>query len=383
MGTSDLRLGGRPKKPNRAHPGRVAGAWRAFCRQKLIADAGKGDFAAYAAEYAVLNEAERLELQRMGQVGIAQRLGGAPTSFGAKPSRTRFELAISAREACLDTAAEALQCAEGASAFAARARLAGQRYQETIQWAHAAARHATKQIAAKRTQRNRDLDSFATSDEARLALARIRSVLDLPGEAKPVPSEIGVALEVSPGTAGKADILRRATRLASFLGTSSAHTPGAHKFLSMLMKFWKDVNKPVTRAEAPRIPSSVRNDVECRKAGMCICKGGPGYTVYQVRNSVYASLKAYAPANSNARRLLVHGCFVLRFTCAPEADDTADARHDEVVLHIGLHYLSPFRSTFQRLLMAANPVGEPPPDHRRLYVQARCVLTWFDARGAR
>ena len=98
---------------------------------------------------------------------------------------------------------------------------------------------------------------------------------------------------------------------------------------------------------------------------MCVHEGA-GLRLYYFRNLVLAKMKQIFPPKTDLRAKLVDGFAFLVFHASvmghtdigalPAADQT-------VALHIGMHYLSPYRPTFHRVVLqheCAPVVGKPP-----------------------
>jgi hypothetical protein len=99
---------------------------------------------------------------------------------------------------------------------------------------------------------------------------------------------------------------------------------------------------------------------ECELAGMCVHQGA-GLRLYMFRNIVLATMKRMFPHKSKLREQLLDGFIVVVFhsSVLGHTDVGALPQSDQVVaMHIGMHYLSPYRPTFQQVTVDNASVHE-------------------------
>ena len=97
--------------------------------------------------------------------------------------------------------------------------------------------------------------------------------------------------------------------------------------------------------------------------------------MWKLRSRVIAAMKTAFPSRDKAtKELLASGFVVMRLVGAPLTDDIVALLAEEspfvdIWFHVGFHYFSPYRSSFQQVECIDPPALEPAEG--RTYVQAQ------------
>ena len=279
---------------------RWAGRWRAYCRRRLLEHRGVADFRQWARDYAVLSEAEVLELQRLNEHAIAQRRVGAKTSFGLNVKQTRRARLAAARAALAGAVSVGGRASVATVALLDRAAASGSTMEEAVRAAQASQTASIRMAASLQAEIESELRGFPDTDAGRESSQHLLDFLEGFKNARPIPGELGDVYELSPDVDG--DIISKAKRVAALL---AADSPQSRKLGPALDRFWKELCTTLYDRDCPAVSADHVPDSTCRNAGMCVCLGSPGRAVHDIRVSVYRALKAFAPRGSNNRALLV------------------------------------------------------------------------------
>lgn len=192
----------------------------------------------------------------------------------------------------------------------------------------------------------------------------------LPGIPKdsllPLPTGIGSGVEFA------ADLdqqrkRQRCSAVAAMAAYNVSHDPRTPH--TAIDSSWQAFSETLREHDCPGHAGSYTEPPKqpCQDASMCVCSGA-GYDLFLLRNSFFKHLKAVLKGNKLHQALLVEGKLVVRFST--DMDDT------DIWMHIGMHYLRPFRPTWQMVYPVAAPPAEPESvPGLRLYIQA-CVSSY-------
>lgn len=125
---------------------------------------------------------------------------------------------------------------------------------------------------------------------------------------------------------------------------------------------WAEDHKTVMHSSCPAVEADAPLSTPCRDAGICICSG-EGLELYRFRNAILKNMKLTFK-NTSKRALLAEGFIVAHFVnmgaAAGQGHPMADAgiggpALEDLWLHVGMQYFSPYRPTFHRMLQVEDP----------------------------
>ena len=156
--------------------------------------------------------------------------------------------------------------------------------------------------------------------------------------------------------------------------TQTAQTGKVAAALSMANRSGvpKQINQDFVVGHQPEKPDVKMADAvchlpkvaECRKAGVCVCKPETKPRL-RFRNALYAVVKSHFKPNTPNRPLLTDGFLFLKL----EGHNLTTDEESWCFAHVGFSLISPYRLTFQRMALEADP-GELAPRPGRLYLGA-------------
>lgn len=159
-----------------------------------------------------------------------------------------------------------------------------------------------------------------------------------------------------------------------------AHASGATNLGPGLEEGWMQMHQAVTQASGANVfPAEDASDPPpCYEAGVCLCST-EGKALKQVGDKLLKHMRERFKPKSKDRGLLLDGFVVLRIVGGPDTDDYETLLGPggdicEVLLHVGLHYLKPFRPTFLELV-CAEAGNEMPASNGRRYVKVCGIQT--------
>jgi hypothetical protein len=152
--------------------------------------------------------------------------------------------------------------------------------------------------------------------------------------------------------------------------TWESRNVGSTSLGSTMDKAYENLHRTLLHDNCPPITQEVIQS-ECFALGHCVCSED-GKRDKRVVNKTLAFIKFVCPTNSTLRTDLIDGNLVLRLTGLPARDEQLLEAGYEVVeewLHIGMHFQSPFRPTFQVVKPVAD-LGECEPNEKRVYIES-------------
>jgi hypothetical protein len=363
----------RPHKAKRARhkrgpPGRKkprpprGGAWRAFVSQQCKFKQGQANFRQLAALYAELPAVEKARLKEVGRAAhaSAQRLHSKGSAFGrlarqvAQQAAKRRRLALMPGPQGLAGPGSVALCSASGTTFGelapisagngeVKGHIAAARQEQRLVSARCSLDDANvaKQVQAFREGvGKRSLDSFCEQAPG------LREVLT---HVQPIPDRCLQAFDFAPDAASWAAGLASRARAES---TSS-------NLCNALRMLWQYRSLTITHQDKPKLVdlespdekrAAARRD-KCRAEGTCLCCK-EGRQIMHIEGAYLAVLRRFFGVGKAQRQDIVSGAIVVRF-CFPDLLDEW--------YHIGMHYLSPLRSTFLALELVCN-LAELRPD---------------------
>ena len=383
LGIGERRQGGerraepksKPKKPIQKR--RKGGTWNAFVRLATFGRSGVPDLRAIAAMYHAEKRA-RSDLYRaavsLGKAGdgVQKLVPRWKSSFGLR-TREVQRAALRQRRTRVYREVEQLEPAARSTALARHVVDSGAHLARGL----CLARGARRNEAAGKRKRDEDMAISLKKFRDGIGAAKLQEVAasrPLVGRAPlvPEPCSIGVSARLLVAHEDVAKVL------AWSVSNEKKSTLGAN-----LDKFWADLHVMVKDeddvCEGPTEPPTKK----CWQLGVCVC--APGCVLQRRVNAVMSFIKAHCPANSKARAQLATGRLVLRLQSAPrpgagvEEILASESEPQDLWLHIGYHTFSPYASTYMEV-EPTEPLGEAPPDERRVYVRTKLAfLTMHNA----
>ncbi|CAK0827625.1 unnamed protein product, partial [Prorocentrum cordatum] len=301
---------------------RPGGAWRAFCREKLLESGGRADFALWSVEYCTLPPEEKARLTEIGQLATVAGRSGASThrsSFGATPSEASREakrnkiMHDAIQKVDLNPAELVLQSVEG-----------------SIPSLEEALTSCRAVVRGRREKAQSTLEGDVTA---------IREFCEDKGKA-PV-SDVEGQLP-----------------LASVL--KFVAVPASGKIRAVEPDF--DIGVHLGRAVSWAVP-------KYKTSG--ICQALEAFNEWAHDFIRHDAAPTEQPGLRTKRALVDEGRLVVKFSGRPDGDDLDDDLFGfslDAWLHVGMMHWSPYRPTF----MTAKPVDalvELPPREDRVYIK--------------
>lgn len=336
------------------------GRWRAFVRQTTLGTTGTPCLRTLATVYRTKVEAGSADIRRAAVVGAAATRAGrlmtlkagyssfGPTSRDISRHRERqLRRALLAVASGKDQSQTAVALGERCAAM--RTGIAA-----GLAAARAAIRLKTQDGNAQFSAALATLESFRSGPGAE-AVAELKEEFPALQQVEglvPIPAPSGLCcFEVLPAC-------------RSFVADTVAWALQSKQCNASLgmREYWTDAHKPTAASEHMPAQEKDHTSTECLVAGMCLCSA-EGRELRRFRNSCLRAMKAAFPAHSEARTGLLDGFVVVRFTNMPSetslgplVGDAAQAK--DLWLHVGLHYLCPYRPTFMLVTEAPGKAEE-------------------------
>lgn len=376
------QAGARPAKKPRKNAAQVKAKRRCHGRnpfQAYVADKSQGavaNFKALHREFRLLSPAERQKYETMAknsarapkpQGGARSRPFGLSLSDAARRAKKHCKVALWRKHRSTLSEAE-----RGRKIFA-EAMGAGATPEEAVRQAVCEFRFESQQERAQEEGDRQAVAMYAEENKSVIesALSGVGAAVSMDAEGFfRYPFRNAQAFEFLPRSA---NLAARALSFAKAKPASAMHTA--------LEMDWRRRTSLVDAEGAALIPDPTRQEKalqECLVAGVCLCSPEGKVLKRFCSHLLAKGFKAACPPLSAARRLLAEGGITIALASAPPPPQTADV--SEVVppdclaapataslwLHIGLMYLSPFRPTFQKLLLAP----DQPADGGRVLLTA-------------
>lgn len=366
--------GGGPQAAKRTPGG---GGQRAFIHSRCAGRA-KADFPALAAEYARLSAAERAPFIERGRLAsIAHRAGHA--AFGmtareaerARKKRLREEDEAALRGRARDELRAKIGRTSGAIEDLGQQLVAASPTQQVSIPAALEWEDFMVATQAAVTAVNTGKASLAVESSAALQMWADRttsSAATAEGFREALPSELAKSLGVQPPGAESFRRWRlqmdRMQGLACRAVSVRGETGVGKALHRCLDKDWSQKHQLLS-GERPSIAERRKPSAACMEAGVCVCSP-TGKVLRYMHDRLLELTKELCPRSSETRSLLVDGrvayCFIGQEATPQQSGMGLAASGDEVSLvgkntdelvlvHVALHRLSPFRPTFQKLVL--------------------------------
>ena len=161
--------------------------------------------------------------------------------------------------------------------------------------------------------------------------------------------------------------------VTKYVGYLGLHYGGKDSMARKLDEAVKTLNTSVLESKCCYGPQPKPTNKYCREVGMCICTP-EGKQVHAFRTALHnIATKPVSKAHTEGREQLKAGkwCLHLRakIDVAVAAAEVSDDEGPEIVesyLHIAYHVLSPWKSCWHLLELAAAPPGEPAANDERI-----------------
>lgn len=348
----------------------TGGAKRAFVRLNTLGAKGRPDFMLLNEMYKRAKREESQAYKTAVSMAAAARkvaaLGlrrAAGSVFGRNSRTVRKSKMKSVRGAVCERV-QGLGPEQRFTAIGDHIVKMGLSMKESLSLARTTLRMDAARMRANQEAAMEQLEAFRAGRGAE-AIAKL--VTEVPGlsafQLRAEPLGPCLAIEVLPPATDT--VIDSAAWAQSALGTNLA---------ANLEEFWKQRHQAVLPTHAPTASTSAESHSVslCFSAGVCLCSE-QGKIVKELGCLFLALMRRTFPNHSEEKALLVSGSIVVRFSGAPSSEDydaiLADpAAFGELVLHIGLQYLNPYRPTFMKV-EDSTAEGEIAADVGRRYVK--------------
>ena len=168
---------------------------------------------------------------------------------------------------------------------------------------------------------------------------------------------------------------------------SWASSTRSSNFGPALDKLWGDLHQTID--EGLSVPEGGEQEEvkfkpsRCQEAGLCLCTGR-GLSLFRCRNQMLRALKTHFVTKTE-KAALSSGCVVLQLQSFLEANlsEAVDAPAEpagELWLHIGSHSWSPYRPTFQLMVLtdADEMAFHPDLIYLEVLFLHHCLNVWLD-----
>lgn len=325
-----------PPRQSPTKQGHRGGAWRAFIRLKTSGnETYQQDFSQLAQQYKVMDEETSARVNAMSVAAADRNRKKRPkpheSSFGVRPAKVRRVARAIHRvnfakrcDADGDKGLEALSRSLGPEqALAALVKTSRKRMTSSSRTWQA------KQLESKYVAMRRDFgDAEVVATLHAFPKLPLKSI-----ELTPRPDRLMTVVELDPASELTAKRLQNAIKTEK---RGSAFAGAVELFVATCAS-------QIGPRDSTKIPGPTKASKkidECRLSGVCLCSA-EGKRLLQFANRSIACLKRACRTIQGTKALLSAGFLLLRFSEAGP-----DASQDDLYLHIGLQYLSPFRPTF-------------------------------------
>jgi hypothetical protein len=323
------------------------GGQRAFLSQRLRA--GHRLTKDLMEEYRSLPPAEKQKFREEGKAATATHRAGGP-AFGYDKTtlqRERTKASLDARGALLLGAPTPASLSAVATAVVGQASVV-----QSVQQFRFDARCVRRHKRARQESISNDLHQWLRQEGPKIVN---EAVSKCPALAKLAPglvalpwANVGGLLRWVPQCGADCP------RLIAFARSRNNLPLGASQnFLDALKRDWQQRHRLLEHHMAPQLPADApKRDAKqkppCSEAGLCLCTP-EGQLTWRHRQMLMGALKNAVKSMAQGPQRLHSGDVVLRLV--PNAEDPPGALQDskEMWLHVGLHYMSPWRPTFRRL----------------------------------
>lgn len=370
-----------PEEPGEPEEGAAprtggGGEWRAFVHRRTQGQQGRPDLRALGEEYRRLrpDEEERAGLQELGAAGTrAHREDPSRPAFG--PTGRQIAVATEAR------AREGLHAIlDGIQSGVARARRMSDMvlgdFADSVDLTAAlrvagGRSRSLAQVAAQRVrERVSALRVFAESG-FRHAADRLSQLVVVPSPWRmplmAVPDRSMPVFELRSQARSTAENLVAWTfdhdgKESSAPVASQAGAALAADWAAQVDAIQHDRCEPISASDLPR-------STPCADAGLCVCRGeGARLRAFRLRFLKALAMLFPKDAKDELTRLR-HGHFFAMIVGVPSGAETDPASQVEVLFHISLMYLSPWRPTLQRIeIMTKTASGD---------IEGRATGEWY------
>lgn len=358
---------------------RRVGPLQAFVRLKSLWRAGRPDFKKLGQMFREEREARSEDYKTAVAMSVAARKAAhsamprlAGSAFGHNSRGTRKSRLKVARLRLWGQAAGKTpeQRMALVAQHVARKRLP---LQDSLSLARSVSRFGTAQLRAAQDLRLQSLVEFRAAQQA----TTIRRVV----EALPGLSEFHLRAEPA-GPCAVVEVLPPSAE--QVVGTTAAAQSWASSsnLAASLEGAWRQLTQMVLHGQSPPLPAATETDKKatlCCNAGTCLCST-EGQRTKRIGQRLLAYMRRAFPVGSEKRAQLLDGHVVLSIMWEPDTTDfdtiiEAEEPFGEMLLHIGLQYLQPFRPTFLKMEHAEAGQEMPAIDGRR-YAKAVGASIW-------
>ena len=183
------------------------------------------------------------------------------------------------------------------------------------------------------------------------------------------PSEVGTAFFIDPAADSVTDMV--ANNVAKY-----ASEFGVNANPRKVDEAWVETNEVLLEEYCEKLEEDKPVPNKCHKAGMCLCSPDGRLLLRFATRFHDLCFKPEAPPHSTGRVHAKEGRWAFLFQGVENRANLVDAANavlpapTEVILHVALHYLAPWRPTWQLLVRTTAPLGNPPETESRMYTQA-------------